>query len=127
VRDVIHWQLGYSTALCPSLCVLIWLLYQSALSSCVLPEYCTPCPSVLLLCSAKLLLQRCDFQSLRSSDSCVVLYHVDFTKQRNAYLRVVSPWKCVYCFHNVTTMLVRNCVVAVTFCFNVSGSHSIIH
>jgi hypothetical protein len=38
VGDVIRWQLGYSIALCPSLCALIWLLYQSALSSCVLPE-----------------------------------------------------------------------------------------
>jgi hypothetical protein len=29
--------------------------------------------------------------------SCIV---VDFTKQRNAYLRLVSPWKRVYCCHN---------------------------
>jgi hypothetical protein len=38
VRDVIRLQLGYSIALCPCLCALIWLLYQSVLSSCVLPE-----------------------------------------------------------------------------------------
>jgi hypothetical protein len=38
VRDVICWQLSYSIALCPFLRALIWLLYQSALSSCVLPE-----------------------------------------------------------------------------------------
>jgi hypothetical protein len=28
VRDVIRWQLGYSIALCPSLCALIWLLSE---------------------------------------------------------------------------------------------------
>jgi hypothetical protein len=40
VRDVIRWQLAYSIALCPSLCALIWLLYQYPVSciSCVLPE-----------------------------------------------------------------------------------------
>jgi hypothetical protein len=29
--------------------------------------------------------------------SCIV---VEFTKQRNAYLRLLSPWKRVYCCHN---------------------------
>jgi hypothetical protein len=64
--------------LCPSLCALIWLLYQSALNSWVLPEKWTPCPLVSLLCSTELLLWRCDFQSLHSSDNCVVMYHCGF-------------------------------------------------
>jgi hypothetical protein len=33
VRDVIRQQLGYNITLFPSLCALIWLLYQSTLSS----------------------------------------------------------------------------------------------
>jgi hypothetical protein len=78
VRDVIRWQLGYSIALCASPCGLIWLLYQSALSSCVLPEQWTPCPSVSLLCSAELFLCRRDFQSLRSSDNCMAMYRRGF-------------------------------------------------
>jgi hypothetical protein len=83
-------------------------LYVSCYGSCISPPYVvTFCPSSEHLVPRSrysvlpnyfygdAIFSRC--VAVITAWSCIV---VDFTKQRNTYLRLVSPWKRVYCCHN---------------------------